>query len=307
MLTKAPFISRICALAVATFAMVVISVGCAITDYRGQLGHMTESEARLWGSEVAFSGTGSEALDGTYSYTVKYDFRGTNTVPMGTYPDEITIHTYRNPVVGAFSRDGCSDRDGDEIQGRPGDIAGGCDVNVPAGKFEAKWRYGDSNAGCQFQANYEQTFGSPKVLPVVLLCNNAPVEEVDKDLTLQGSIASNTKQGFSSLQDLFDKIWSGALEGTFAANVTSVSFNGVNVVLEAPVALSINRNDIRPLNAVVDISSPGAQSLLKAILANSADETAVRLSFGFEGGMRINAPSVLNIAFNHDEVAKLIN
>jgi hypothetical protein len=298
--------SRICTLAVATAVMMVISVGCAITDYRGQLGHMTESEARLWGSEIAFL-TGDENLDGTYSYTVKYDFRGANTVPMGTYPDEITIHTYRNPVFAAFSRDGCSDRDGDEIQGRPGDLAGGCDVNVPAGKFEAKWRYGDSNFGCQFQANYEQTFGSPKVLPLVLLCNNAPTEEVDKDLTLQGSPQSNTKEAFASLDQLFGQIWSGALGGTFTANVTSVSFNGVEVTLEAPLALSINRSDIRPLHGAVDLTSPGGQALLRAILANTADETIVRLSFGFDGGMRISQPSVLNIAFNHDEVAKLIN
>jgi hypothetical protein len=300
-------LSRICTLAVATAVMTVISVGCAITDYRGQLGHMTESEARLWGSEIAFSGTGSEALDGTYSYTVKYDFRGARTVPTGTYPDEIEIHTYRNPVFAAFSRDGCSDRDGDEIQGRPGDLAGSCDVNIPAGKFEAKWRYGDSNAGCQFQANYEQTFGSPKVLPAILLCNNGFAEEVDKDLTLQGSPSSNTKEAFASLDDMMGRIWSGALGGTFTANVTSVSFNGVDVTLEAPFALSVNRSDIRPLNVAVDISSPGAQSLLKAILANTGDETIVRLAFGFEGGMRISQPVVLNIAFDHDEVAKLIN
>jgi hypothetical protein len=286
--------------------MVLLSVGCAITDYRGQLGHMTESEARLWGSEIAFL-TGDQNLDGTYSYTVKYDFRGAGPGVPATYPSEINIHTYRNPVFAAFSRDGCSDRDGDEIQGRAGDLAGGCDVNVPAGKFEAKWRYGDNAFGCQFQANYEQTFGSPKVLPLVLLCNNAPSEEVDKDLTLQGSAASNTKEAFASLDQLFGQIWSGALGGTFTANVTSVSFNDVEVTLEAPFALSVNRSDIRPLNGAVDLTSPGGQALLRAILANSADETIVRLSFGFEGGMRISQPSVLNIAFDHDEVAKLIN
>jgi hypothetical protein len=296
------------ALATAIAVMAMVAIGCAVTDYRGQLGHMTESEARLWGSEIAFSGTGSETLDGTYSYTVKYDFRGARTVPTGTYPDEIEIHSYRNPVFAAFSRDGCSDRDGDEIQGRPGDLAGGCDVNVPAGKFEALWRYGDSNAGCQFQANYEQTFGSPKVLPLVLLCFLAPQEEVDKDLTLQGSAASNTKEAFSSLDDLMGQIWSGALGGTFTANVTSVSFNGAEAVaLDAPFAVSVNRSDLRPLNGAVDVSSPGGQALLKAILANTADETIVRLAFGFDGGMRISQPVLLNIAFDHDEVAKLIN
>jgi hypothetical protein len=301
--TKALSISRICTLAVATSVMVAISVGCAITDYRGQLGHMTESEARLWGSEIAFSGAGP-ALDGTYSYTVKYDFRGAPgpTVP-ATYPDEIKIHTYRNEVFAAFSRDGCSDRDGDEIQGRAGDLAGGCDVTVAAGKFMNKWRYGDANFGCQFQANHEQTWGQPRVLPVILLCNNAPSEEVDKDLSLQGSGA----ESFSSLDDLMGQIWSGAVGGTFTANVTSVSFNGVDVPLDAAFALSVARSDIRPLNVAVDVSSPGGQALLRAILANTADETIVRLGFGFEGGMRISQPSVLNIAFDHDEVAKLIN
>jgi hypothetical protein len=300
--TKARFTTKTYALATGIAVMAMVSIGCAVTDYRGQLTHMTESEARLWGSEIAFI-TGNPALDGTYSYTVKYDFRGTTGVPTGTYPDEIEIHSYRNEVFAAFSRDGCSDRDGDEIQGRAGDLAGGCDVNVPAGKFMNKWRYGDSNFGCQFQANHEQTWGQPRVLPLVLLCFNAPVEEVDKDLSLQGS----GQEAFASLDDMMGQIWSGALAATFTANVTSVSFNGVEVTLEAPVAVSVNRSDIRPLNGAVDVTSPGGQALLRAILANTADETIVRLSFGFDGGMRISQPVALNIAFNHDEVAKLIN
>ena len=43
------------ALSAAIGGMAVFAVGCAITDYDGWAAHMTQSEAKLWGSEVAFS------------------------------------------------------------------------------------------------------------------------------------------------------------------------------------------------------------------------------------------------------------
>src|SRR3989440_12969249 len=46
------------ALSAAIGGMAVFAVGCAITDYDGWGSHMTQSEAKLWGSEVAFSGFG---------------------------------------------------------------------------------------------------------------------------------------------------------------------------------------------------------------------------------------------------------
>jgi len=98
------------ALSAAIGAMTVVAIGCALTDYGGFPGHTTQSEAKLWGKEVAFSGFGGD-FDGTYSYTAKY---------ANGYP--VTINSYRNAVVGAFSRDGIVDRDGDDIQGRGGSL-----------------------------------------------------------------------------------------------------------------------------------------------------------------------------------------
>jgi hypothetical protein len=289
--TKARFTRKTFALGVATVGMALLSVGCAISDYRGWLNHKTESEAKLWGSEIAFI-TGDPNLDGTYSYTVKYANGPT------PYSGEVTIHTYRNPVVAAFSRDGCVDRDGDEIQGRAGDVSFSCDAPAPAGKFAALWRFGDNAVGCQFFANYEQTFGSPKSLPQAALCIETN-EEVDKDLSLQA-------EAFTSLDDLFGRIWSGALGASFTANVTSVSFNGTSVNLDAPLALSLTQNGVRPTSISVDLSSPGGQSLLRAALANTADETPVRLAFGFDGGMGISQPVKMTAAFDHDGLVTLI-
>ncbi|MEP6913292.1 MAG: hypothetical protein ABI923_11085, partial [bacterium] len=148
-------------LTIAVISMASLAFGCAVSDYRGYLEHHTESEAKLFGSESAIS-SGNPQTDGTYSYTVKYDFRGTGTtVPTGTFPSNIDINTYRNPVFGAFSRDGCVDRDGDEIQGRAGHLGNRCDPANPAGKFGRQWIYVDSNAGCQFQANFKQSFTQP--------------------------------------------------------------------------------------------------------------------------------------------------
>ena len=35
-------------------AMAMMTAGCAITDYDGVAGHQTSSDAKLWGSEIAF-------------------------------------------------------------------------------------------------------------------------------------------------------------------------------------------------------------------------------------------------------------
>src|SRR5919206_3965747 len=112
--------------------------------------------------------------------------------------------------MGAFSRDGCVDRDGDELQQRPGNLGRGpgCNLAVPAGKFRPKWWYVDRAPGCQFDLNFKQEFDSPPKNPApILLCTTAPSEEIDKDLDLQGSEQSNLKESFASLDALFGAIW----------------------------------------------------------------------------------------------------
>src|SRR3989442_7276151 len=58
------------ALSAAIGGMAVFAIGCAITDYDGWSGHQTSSEAKLWGSEVAFSGFGGD-YDRTDSFKVQ--------------------------------------------------------------------------------------------------------------------------------------------------------------------------------------------------------------------------------------------
>jgi hypothetical protein len=286
-------------LTIAVIAMASLAFGCAISDYRGYLEHHTESEAKLFGSEIAFSGTGDAQLDGTYSYTVKYDFRGTGTTPpTGTYP-AIDINTYRNPVFAAFSRDGCVDRDGDEIQGRAGSANPLCDPAIPAGKFSRQWIYVDTNAGCQFDANFKQSFTQPKTLPPILLCSDSPSEEIDKDLDLQDS--------FASLDDLMGKIWSGAIRGGLTLAVTSVELDGRVVPLSNRFSFPVATNSIRPRNAAFDVSTPGGQELIRAILNNTVNKQPVSIAINFDGGMRIALPVAGRIAFNHDALIKLLH
>jgi hypothetical protein len=286
-------------LTIAVIAMASLAFGCAVSDYRGYLEHHTDSEGRLWGSEIAFL-TGDPQVDGTYSYTVKYDFRGTGTtVPTGTYPSPIDINTYRNPVVAAFSRDGCVDRDGDDIQGRGGSINPGCEPAVPAGKFGRQWIYIDSNAGCEFDANFKQSFTQPKTLPGILLCFTGPQEEVDRDLDLQNS--------FTSLDDLMGKIWSGAITGGFTMAVTSVELDGRAVPLANQFSFPVAANSIRPRNAAFDLTTPGGQELIRAILNNTVNKQPVSIAINFDGGMRIALPVAGRIAFNHDALIKLLH
>jgi hypothetical protein len=289
-------------------AIVAVTAGC-VSDYRGYLGHQTESEAKLWANEVGIIVTPDPGgLSGTYSATVKYDFRGVRTVPTGTYPDEITLMTYHNPTVSAFSRDGCVDRDGDEIQGRPGvQPPFRCDLALPsATKYAPKYRWIDANAGCQFFANYDQTFGSPKDVPTAAVCYNSPIEEVDKDLSLQGSASSNTKEAFASLDDLFNKIWSGALGSSFTAEVVSLTINGNSVPLSSAVSISLTRNNLRPINWTLDMSTPGGKEMIQALLANTEDGRPATLALHFDGGMTFAVPSSMILGFNHAALRSIL-
>jgi hypothetical protein len=299
-------------LALAIVAMSMLSIGCAISDYQGWLGHQTESEAKLWGSQIAILVTPDPTGDsGTYEYTVKYDWRSVTVDPNQTnqgFP-VVNIFSYRNPVFAAFSRDGCVDRDGDELQQRPGNLGRGpgCNNAVPAGKFRPKWEFEDRLPGCQFFANFKKEYDSPpKNPPAAALCLTAPSEEIDKDLELQGSEASNTKEAFASIDALLSAIWSGAVGRTFTLNITNVKINGSDVALAAPAALSVQRNDIRPLNVAIDMNSPGAQSLIRALLTGTTSGAPATLQLTFEGGMSVAQPRILTVAFDHTALTGLL-
>ena len=267
---------RKAALSAAVGAMAVVAVGCALTDYRGWASHQTQSEARLWGSEIAFSGTGDANTDGTYSYTVKY-YPGSN----------VTINSYRNAVFASFSRDGMVDRDGDDIQGRGGSLGG---------KFQKQWVSVDATPGvpCEFFANI--TFS--KATPQLALCNDAPSEEVDKDLDLQDA--------FASVGDFFAQIWSGALAKSFSLQVSSVTINGTAIPLANAANLDLRHNGIRPTNVMIDLSTPGGQDLVRALLNNTPDRQPVTLSVGTTGGMTFGLPASFTAAFDHASLQKAL-
>lgn len=259
----------------------LVTAGCAISDYDGFDKHQTQSEAKLWGQEIAFDLGPNDPLTGTYSYTVKYDNRGGRDA-------NLKIVTYRNPVAGSFSRDGLIDRDGDDIQGRSGDLGG---------TFHTQWTAVDSAVGCQFDPNVQVPGNNPA--PLVLLCVTGALEEVDKDLDLQAT--------FTSLGDLVEKIWSGALGGGFTAEITSVKLGGNEVSLSSPVVLSAKSNGTRPFALAVDLKGAGGAALVQAILDNTSDGVPVPVGFGFSGGMKVNVPASLTVAFNHQGLASLVD
>jgi hypothetical protein len=254
-------------------AMTLVGFGCAITDYDGHADHQTASEAKLWGTEIAFTGTGDPNLDGTYSYTAKYDNRGGR-------DSNMRIITYRNPVPSSFSRDGQIDRDGDDIQGRTG---------ILGGKFLPQWLAVDPLPGCQFFDNVQPNFNSPA--PGIALCDTVE-EEVDKDLDLQAS--------FGSTGDLLAQVWSGALNDGFTMELTGITLGGVNVPLSAPLSIGARANGIRPMQFSIDLSQPGGAALVQAILANTANRVPISVGLSFAGGMSLNLPSHHTVAFNHD-------
>jgi len=287
---------RTSVLATLCIALVTFGTGCAITDYRGYSEHQTQSEAKLFGSESA-SRTGDAALDGTYSYTVKYDFRGG---AAAGYAHGIDINTYKNPVFAAFSRDGCIDRDGDNIQGRAGHLGRTCAPANPAGKFEKAYLFEDKKAGCQFFANLKQAFQPG---PLVAVCFNSPQEEIDADLDLQRP----GLEDFASLDQLVGQIWSGALGQDFTASVRSVGIDGVNHTLANGLTINVERNDMRPINATADFTTAGGRELLQLILANTQDGVPTSLSVQLDGGMGLSQPSVAHIAFDHAALENLLD
>jgi hypothetical protein len=261
-------------------AMALVSFGCALTDYEGHSGHQTASEAKLWGSEISFSGTGDPAYDGTYATTVKYNNRVARDVNLKTL-------NYRNPVVSSFSRDGQIDRDGDDVQGRSG---------VLGGKFSLYWTVTDPAAGCQFDLNRIQSHGGAPP-PAILACDIA-LEEVDKDLELQAP--------FTSVGDLFGQIWSGALNNGFTLELTGITLGGINVPLSSPLSINARANGTRPIQFSIDLSQAGGASLIQGILANTSNRQPVSVGLQFDGGLSLDLPSHTTLAFNHDALWNLL-
>jgi len=261
-------------------ALALVSSGCAITDYDGLANHQTQAEAKLWGAEIAFL-VGDPNLDGTYSYTVKYDNRG------GVRDPNMKITSYRNPVVGSFSRDGLVDRDGDDIQGRSGTLGG---------KFDTEWVAVDPSPGCQFFANITQD-KSHGAGPLLALCATAQ-EEVDKDLDLQAS--------FTSLGDLFSKLWSGAVSGGFTMDLTGVRLNGTAVPLAQSVSIAARSNGMRPMQLTVDLTQPNGRALLQAIVDHTSNGVPVTLGLDFAGGMAVDMPNQIRVAFNHTAIRSFL-
>jgi len=271
---------RFLALGVALLAM--MTAGCAITDYEGYSGHQTASEAKFWAAEIAFSGTGDPALDGTYAYTAKYNNVGTS------HDVNMKLYTYRNPVVASFSRDGQIDRDGDNVQGRAG---------ILGGKFQPYWTVTDPAPGCQFYANRISRQGQAPAIPPIALCDTVE-EEIDNDLELQTS--------FASTGDLLAQIWSGALTGGFTMEVNGVVINGVEFPVSPVASIGATATGTRPARFSVDLSQPGGQALIQTILANTPDRMPVSFGLRFEGGMSVDLPARIKAVFDHASLQKML-
>lgn len=262
-------------------AMGTLALGCAITDYAGRTadGDRTEAEAKLYGKEVAFGGFAAD-LDGTYSYTVKYD--------RNSGQDKVTIFSYHNPVFGSFSREGIVDRDGDDVQGSAG-VLGGKFNN----QFVAVDRDPDGN--CGFFDNITQDKSSSGAQ--IALCILGSEEEIDRDMLLQAP--------FASLDDLLTQILDGTLSKSFTMEVTSITLNGTMIPLSG-VSLDMAHNGLRPTTMALDGSQPGVEELLQGILANTTHGVGVTVGLGFDGGLALNLPAYMTLAFDHDVITALL-
>ncbi|HEX6898934.1 MAG TPA: hypothetical protein VF789_04440 [Thermoanaerobaculia bacterium] len=256
-----------------------MTTGCAVSDYDGFENRQTQAESKLFGLDVSII-AGDPAVDGTYAYTVKYDNRGGRDVNM-------KIISYRNPVPDSFTRDGQVDRDGDDVQGRAG---------ILGGKFLPQYVAVDPLPDCQFEANITQDhsgLGGP--LATACLTVN---EEIDKDLDLQAA--------FSSLGDLIGQVFSGALNNGFTAELTGLVINGVEAPLPRAVSIHSKANGLRPHSLSIDLTQPGGRELIQAILNRTPDDVPVSVGLRFSGGMKIDVPSHIRVAFNHQALGSLL-
>ncbi len=264
-----------------TFALLALTTGCVITDYGGIPAHKTSAEAKLWGTDIAFSGFAPD-LDGTYAYTVKYDNANANSAAAHT------IFSYLNPVFASFTRDGLVDQDGDYVQGSAG---------TAGGKFNNQFVAKDPTPGgaCEFFSNVTQDKSSTG--PLLALCDTGFGEEVDRD---------DLGEDFASLDDLFSQIWSGSLSSSFTADVVGITLNGTPVSLTNALSISMKHNGTRPMQIAIDASSPGGQEMLQAILDNTVHGEATSVGLDFSGGLSTVIPGNVVMAFNHDGIAAVL-
>lgn len=272
-------------LAVTLVGLVAFAIGCAVTDYPGIPSHKTQAGARFWGSEVAFSGFG--ANDGTYSYGAGYD---------STKPGySVRIDSLRNPVFGAFSRDGIVDRDLEDTKGKRGSLT--LVPATPAGRFGEGFIAVDPTPGvpCEFFSNITQNHtGGP---PLLALCFSSFNEEVDSDQDLQAS--------FGGIDDVLNKIWSGTLQGSFTAQITSININGTEIGLVQPASIGASTAPWRP-TAITFTNSAGVKEILNDILLNTTSGAGNRISFTLDGGARISLPASMSVAFDHNAIRNVL-
>ena len=158
------------------------------------------------------------------------------------------------------------------------------------------WTVTDPAADCQFFANNIQSHGGAPE-PLAALCATTN-EEIDRDLELQAS--------FSSFGNVIDQIWSGAVSGNFTAELTGVRLGATNVTLSQPLSIGARSNGIRPSRIRVDLTGAAGHELLQTILNNTTDGVPVSLRLNFAGGMAIDLPNGMEVAFNHDALGSLL-
>jgi hypothetical protein len=274
-------------------AFSILQSACAITDYSPWPGHKTQGDAKLLGVETAFRGFHPK-LDGTYAYSVSYDH---SKIPIGAFPP-ITITSWHNNgytrtatgtlLPPAFNPDGFVDRSGD-LTGKYGSY-----FFLPPWTRDQKWgKYFvavDTDGDCQFFKNMTQDFSGSPSGPATALCFNLPQQEVGEIVELED---------FSSLDNLFGRIWDGTLGNAFTMDVTAISLNGGEHQMINPLSVAMKSNGLNPSTIAVDFSTPAGKELLQSILNGTVDQAPTTISLSFSGGLKFNLPAAWQVSFNH--------
>lgn len=270
---------------IALLAMFCVIVGCAITDYYPIPGHRTTGESKLSATEIAFSGFYPD-LDGTYAYTAKYDATASN---FG-----ITIYSYHNPIYTSFTRDGLIDEDGDYIQGHSG---------ILGGKFLTEFISFDTDPfNCGFFDNVIYMHHNMEGFVPTALCyyddgSGVYGVEYDRDYEIHAA--------FANLDEMYKSFWSGATGANFTLDVTAVRIDGVTrPVGTFPMALQHELTG-GPFSVSVG-NSDAMRTVIQTILDNTENHVAVNLGFVTSGGMSIDLPRPVKVAFDHAALRQIL-
>lgn len=265
----------------AVLAMFGVIVGCALTDYTGLANHKTTAESKLWGKEVAFSGFDPPIYNGTYSYTVKYD---------NTNGYNVVINSYQNEIVSSFNRDGIVDKDGDDVQGKPGELGG---------KFLPFFISVDTALGCGFFDNI--TYDKSPLGAMIALCfdgNADVVEEIDKD-------TFDLQAAFTDLDNMFKSIWTKQTGSPFGMDVQTIRLNHVDYNVSS-FPLEIQHNGRRPRTVLIS-NSTGLQQAFQVILDHTGDMVPTNFGFSVAGGLTLDLPDSAQAGFNHAAIQGLLS